>query len=108
MHSTKKNLLLALAVLTLAGPAQAQTDLPTDYLTPAFHASRRDALRKAMPDSSVAVVFAYPTRVFSEDVDYFYHQNPDMYYFTGYKEPHSMLLVFKEPQTDSAGNSFSE
>ncbi|MET0636516.1 MAG: aminopeptidase P N-terminal domain-containing protein [Chitinophagaceae bacterium] len=86
----------------------AQTDLPTDYLTPAFHASRREAFRKAMPDSSVAVVFAYPTRVFSADIDYFYHANPDMYYFTGYKEPHSMLLIFKEPLTDSAGNSFNE
>ncbi|RYY55662.1 MAG: M24 family metallopeptidase [Chitinophagaceae bacterium] len=99
---------LLLAGLLIAGPLMAQTDLPTDYLTPAFHASRRDALRQAMPDSSVTVVFAYPTRVFSQDVDYFYHQNPDLYYFTGYKEPHSVLLVFKEPQVDSAGNSFSE
>ncbi|RYY62827.1 MAG: M24 family metallopeptidase [Chitinophagaceae bacterium] len=107
MRLTKTSLLL-LAVCLVAGPLLAQTDLPTDYLTPAFHASRRDALRKAMPDSSVTVVFAYPTRVFSQDVDYFYHQNPDMYYFTGYKEPHSVLMVFKEPQVDSAGNSFTE
>ncbi|HYE54427.1 MAG TPA: aminopeptidase P family protein, partial [Chitinophagaceae bacterium] len=50
----------------------------------------------------------YPTRTFSNDVDYLYHQNPDLYYFSGYKEPHSMLLIFKDEQTDSAGKKFSE
>jgi Xaa-Pro aminopeptidase len=31
-----------------------------------------------------------------------------MYYFSGYKEPHSMLLIFKEEQTDSAGGKYTE
>src|SRR5450432_3618823 len=83
-------------------------DLPTDYLSAAFHAGRRAALREIMPPNSVMVVFAYPTRTFSNDVEYFYHPNPDMYYFSGYREPHSALLIFKEPQTDSAGNKYSE
>ncbi len=61
-----------------------------------------------MPDNSVMVVFAYPTRTFSNDVEYLYHQNPDMYYFSGYKEPHSLLLIFKEEQTDSLGNKYNE
>jgi Xaa-Pro aminopeptidase len=87
----------------------AQENLPTDYLTKEFHAGRREALRKIMPDNSVMVVFAYPTRNFSNDVDYFYHPNPDMYYFSGYREPHSLLLIFKEAQTDSAtGASWNE
>lgn len=82
--------------------------LPTDYLTKDFHAGRRDALRSVMPDNSVVVIFAYPTRTFSNDVEYIYHANPDMYYFSGYKEPHSLLLIFKETQTDSLGNKFNE
>ncbi len=82
--------------------------LPTDYLGKDFYAGRRAALRASMPDSSVAVIFAYPTRNFSNDVDYLYHPNPDMYYFSGYKEPHSLLLVFKEPQADSAGKTYTE
>lgn len=86
----------------------AQEDLPTDYLSKEFHAGRRDAMRKIMPANSVMVVFAYPTRNFSNDVDYFYHPNPDMYYFSGYREPHSLLLIFKEPQKDSAGNLYDE
>lgn len=104
-------MLLALIITTTvsAQPAPANDEsLPTDYLGSDFHAGRRDALRKIMPDNSVAVIFAYPTRTFSNDVEYLYHQNPDLYYFSGYKEPHSMLLIFKEEQKDSAGNSFNE
>ena len=93
----------------MAQPAPANDEsLPTDYLTRDFHTGRREALRKVMPDNSVAVIFAYPTRTFSNDVEYFYHPNPDMYYFSGYREPHSLLLIFKEEQTDSLGNRFKE
>lgn len=104
--------LLPVLALSLAVPAQPapahEESLPTDYLSSDFHAGRREALRKIMPDNSVVVVFAYPTRTYSNDVEYNYHPNPDMYYFSGYREPHSLLLIFKEDQTDSAGNTFNE
>ncbi len=116
MHSfyTKKisvflvSLSLSVACLAQPSPAPQDDDLPKDYLSKDFHAGRRDALRQTMPGNSVAVIFAYPTRNFSNDVDYFYHQNPDMYYFSGYKEPHSLLLIFKDEQTDSLGNKYNE
>ena len=54
------------------------------------------------------VVFASPTRTYSNDVEYVYHQNPDLYYFTGYKEPHAVLFMFKEAQRDSANNEYKE
>ena len=107
----KKNIyhiFLLLVVFSFSIILSAQDDLPTDYLSKEFHAGRRDALRKLMPDNSVFVVMAYPTRTFSNDVDYFYHQNPDMYYFSGYKEPHSMLLIFKEEQQAADGRSYRE
>jgi Xaa-Pro aminopeptidase len=85
-----------------------QEDLPQDYFTPAFHAGRRDSLRQIMPANSVFVVWAFPTRTFSNDVDYVFHQNPDLYYFTGYKEPHSLFLLFKEPQTAADGSTYKE
>ena len=94
--------------LSQPSPAFKEDNLPKDYLTKEFHAGRRDALREIMPDNSVMAVFAFPTRTYSNDVEYLYHQNPDLYYFTGYKEPHSLFLIFKTPQTDSAGNSFTE
>lgn len=85
-----------------------EEDLPKDYLSKEFHAGRRDALRELMPDNSVFVVLAFPTRTFSNDVEYFYHQNPDMYYFSGYKEPHSLLLIFKEKQKGLSGPDYNE
>ena len=86
----------------------AQKDLPTDYLSKEFHKSRREAARALLPENSVMVVFAAPTRTFSNDVEYVYHQNPDLYYFTGYKEPHAVLLLFKEAQTAADGSTFNE
>ena len=111
MRSIFKGLFCFLFILasfgTYAQPAP-EKDLPQDYLPKEFFAGRREALRALMPANSVVMVMAYPTRNFSNDVDYLYHQNPDMYYFSGYREPHSMLLIFKEEQQDSAGNRFRE
>jgi Xaa-Pro aminopeptidase len=84
-----------------------EDNLPKDYLTPAFHAERRQALRNLMPANSVAVIFSYPVEVFSRDVSYNYHPNPDLYYFSGYQEPNAMLLIFKEMQADG-DSSYNE
>jgi Xaa-Pro aminopeptidase len=104
------SLLLIAVSAVMAQPSPPSTDdnLPNDYLGKEFFAGRREALRNLMPANSVMVIFSYPTRNFSNDVDYFYHQNPDLYYFSGYKEPQSMLLIFKDEQTDSAGGKFRE
>src|SRR5215203_1882958 len=100
--------ILAVILLCLGECAFTQPDQPQDYLSPAFHKGRREAARALMPDSSIMVVFAAPVRTFSNDVDYLYHQNPDLYYFTGYKEPHAVLLVFKEPQAAPDGTTYNE
>src|SRR6187455_174534 len=108
MQKSLTSILSFFIVFSLTTTLDAQEDLPTDYLSKDFHAARRDALRNLMPDNSVFVVMAYPTRTFSNDVDYFYHQNPDMYYFSGYKEPQSMLLIFKDEQKGTAGPVYTE
>ena len=104
------SILILISILTFAQRATVSNDdnLPADYLTKEFHAGRRAALRELMPANSVIAFFAYPTRTFSNDVEYLYHQNPDLYYFSGYKEPHSLLLVFKDEQKDSLGNKYKE
>src|SRR5579859_3032516 len=102
-----KTLFLAALTCVVSIHSFSQTvseSLPTDYLTKEFHAGRRDALRKMMPDNSVAVIFAYPERVFSNDVNYVYHANPDLYYFSGYKETSAVLLIFKEMQHGQDGD----
>ncbi|MGZ3776528.1 MAG: aminopeptidase P N-terminal domain-containing protein, partial [Mucilaginibacter sp.] len=95
------------SLCSLQGFSQsAATDdgLPKDYLTKEFHAGRRDALRALMPANSVAVIFAYPERLFSNDNNYAYHPSPDLYYFSGYKETSGVLLIFKEMQHGADGD----
>ena len=108
MEKGLRRFFVSICIFTSSFCLLAQDNLPTDYLSKEFHAGRRDALRKIMPDNSVVVVMAYPTRTFSNDVDYLYHQNPDMYYFSGYKEPHSLLVIFKEEQKGNDGTSYKE
>src|SRR5436305_516608 len=57
-----------------------------------------------LPANSVAIIFAYPSRTFSQDVSYPYHPNPDLYYFSGYKEPNAVLIIFKENQPGTGSN----
>ncbi len=85
-------------MLLLTIGVTAQENLPSDLLTPAFHKGRREAFRALMPSGSVALIFAYPERTFSRDVDHPYHQNPDLYYLSGYKEPDALLILFKDMQ----------
>jgi Xaa-Pro aminopeptidase len=101
-----KRLLLLFILLIAITPIHSQENLPTDYLSKEFHKGRREAFRNLMPTNSVAVVFSYPERVFSKDVSYNFHQNPDMYYLTGYKEPDAVLLIFKEAQ--GTGETYNE
>ena len=74
------------------------SDIPQDYLSQEFHKNRREQLRKLLPKKSVAVFFASPVRNRANDVDFVYHQDPNFYYLTGYKEPHALLLLFKDEQ----------
>jgi Xaa-Pro aminopeptidase len=87
----------------------AQTpDLPNDFLSKDFHKSRRQKLRDKLPPNSVAIFFANPIRNRSNDVDYNYHQDPDLFYLTGYREPNAVLLIFKNQQTSSNGKTYDE
>ena len=67
-----------------------------DFLSAAFHKSRRDSLRKLLPDRSAIVFFSSPERNRSNDVYYEYHQNPNFYYLTGLREPNSMIIIYKD------------
>lgn len=99
-----KRLVFFAVVLCMCGNLYAQENLPSDYLPASFHKERRDALRKLMPDNSVVAIFAFPEQIFSNDVNYRYHQNPDLYYFSGYKETDAVLLIFKEQQQTDSGS----
>jgi Xaa-Pro aminopeptidase len=97
-----------LSFLCVEAIGQQNAALPEDFLSKEFHKERRSELRKELPPNSVAVFFANPVRNRSNDVDYVYHQDTDFYYLTGYREPHAVLLIFKESQTAANGEGYDE
>ncbi len=101
MH--KYSLLFYVLLLFNAFQLLGQAKVPSDESL-AFHQSRRDALREKLPPNSVAVVFSNPTRNRANDVDYVYHQDPNFFYLTGWREPQSVLLVYSSDQQDDKGN----
>ena len=103
-----KKYCIIICAMLIANLGVAQNDLPTDYLTSEFHKNRRDALREKMPENSVAVFFANAVRNRANDVDYVYHQDPNFYYLTGYKEPHAVLVIFSDWQSNEDGKQFNE
>ncbi len=110
IHNVRKAILtiilFCVSVITFAqDPAKFVYD--KDLPDRSFHAERRDALRKMLPENSVAVFFANPIRNRSNDVDFDYHQDPNFYYFTGFTEPNSMIFIFKD-QIDLKGEKTNE
>ena len=97
-----------LFVAFLATSFSLFSQIPTDFLSKDFHKGRRDALRAKMPVNSVAVLFANPLRNRANDVDYVFHQDPNFYYLTGYREPNGVLVLFSNNQTDENGVSYNE
>lgn len=97
-YSLLFNVLLLFNVFQLLGQAKVPSEESL-----AFHQSRRDALREKLPPNSVAVIFANPTRNRANDVDYVYHQDPNFFYLTGWREPQSVLLVYASVQQDEKG-----
>lgn len=95
-------------VLAMICTTIAQNGNPTDYLSAQFHKERREALRKKMPKNSVAVFFGNAVRNRANDVDFIYHQDPNFYYLTGYKEPNCVLVIFSDNQTNKDGKTYNE
>jgi Xaa-Pro aminopeptidase len=87
-----------LALTAAVAQPHAGSEKSSDTLDKEFHRQRREVLRQQLPPRSVAVIFASPVRNRANDVDYYYHPDPDLYYLTGYKEPNAVLLLFNNPQ----------
>ncbi|MFM7079508.1 MAG: aminopeptidase P N-terminal domain-containing protein, partial [Bacteroidota bacterium] len=87
--------ILFFLVLIITGfSASAQQNFyDTDLLPASFHESRRAELRKKLQPNSIAFVFANPVRNRTNDVDYQYIFDPDLYYLTGLMEPNAVLMV---------------
>ena len=60
---------------------------------------RRQALLAKMAPASAALIFAAPEVTRSADSEYPYRQNSDFWYFTGFNEPESVLVLIKSDET---------
>ncbi len=94
-----------LSVQSIYGQNPSRYPLEKELPGPEFHQSRRDLLREKLPENSCAVIFAYPQKSRSLDTDYSFHQNPDLYYLTGFREPNCMLVIYKEARSILGLNS---
>ena len=97
-----KNTLFLLLILLSTNYSYAQEYF--DDLGPEFHKKKRQEFRSLMPTNSVAFIFTSPIMKRSNDTDYMYHQDPNFYYLTGWREPHGVLVIFKDDQFDSEGS----
>ncbi len=80
----------ALIVLTSAITLPAQ-DTPGEV-----YQARRQKVIEALKPGSVAIFRAAPVVHRNGDVDYEYRQDSNFYYLTGFEEPESALLLFRE------------
>lgn len=102
-------ILFIILIFFLSASVFAQNpDLPEDFLSKDWHKERRQKLREKLPANSVAAFFANAVRNRSNDVDYVYHQDPNFFYLTGYKEPNAVLFIFKDKQTANNGTQYDE
>lgn len=102
MNMRFKNTLFLLLILSSTNYSYAQEYF--DDLGPEFHKKKRQEFRSLMPANSVAFIFTSPIMKRSNDTDYMYHQDPNFYYLTGWREPHGVLVIFKDDQFDSDGS----
>ena len=93
-----KNLLILFFLLYFLSSHAQKSKLSAKH-----YQNTRNSFRQKMPDNSVAVLFSAPIRNRANDVDYTYHQDPNFFYLTGWHQPHSVLMIYKDEQNDSKG-----
>ncbi|WP_028117756.1 Xaa-Pro aminopeptidase [Ferrimonas senticii] len=67
----------------------------------ALAASHRQQLLAQMPDNSVALVYGHSEVTRSNDTEYRFRQDSDLFYLTGFNEPDCVLLLRKGQSPES-------
>jgi len=98
-------LLTGLVALLKAAPADPVSDpIPRAPAAPKFteverHAElarRRAAVAAKMPDNSIMVLFSAEPRLYTNDVDFVYRQENNLYYLTALKQNGATLVISKK------------
>ena len=96
-----KNTLFLLLIFSSSSILSGQQYI--DDLGSEFHKKKRQEFRDKMPQNSIAFFFTSPIMKRSNDTDFMYHQDPNFYYLSGWREPHGVLVIFKDDQQDDNG-----
>lgn len=92
--------LIQIVLLSKASCAQDAIDFQyrydTDALPNTFHQQKRNAISDYLGTDECFVAFTNPIRNRSNDNDFQYHQDPNFYYLTGFKEPDAVLIIFNK------------
>src|SRR5687768_7981809 len=95
------------ALFSTALPGVMAVDPPVIPVTPpapkfsvaerhAELAKRRAAVAAKMEDKSVLVMFSAEPKLYTNDVDYVYRQENNLYYLTGLKQVGATLVITKD------------
>lgn len=96
-----------LLAITISPVATLAADPPAIHITPpapkfsveerhAELAKRRAAVAAKMDDKSVLVLFSAEPKLYTNDVDYVYRQENNLYYLTGLKQDGATLVITKD------------
>lgn len=92
-----KQFIHSLSLLLVALTAQAQDlkyiEYDTDLIPGQVYKARREKLMEKIDKEAVAIFYANPARNRNADLEYFYAQNSDFFYLTGFREPNSILVL---------------
>ena len=62
-------------------------------MSPREFSRRRRQMMRMIGKGSVAVLPAAPAKVRNRDVEYYYRQDSDFYFLTGFAEPEAVLVL---------------
>ncbi|MFN8062723.1 MAG: aminopeptidase P N-terminal domain-containing protein [Vicinamibacterales bacterium] len=86
----------ALVAGSLWAPAASADDLQADLQ------ARRDRLAQALGPETLAIFWSAPPKVYSQDVDYEYRQDSDLFYLTGLTQEETILVLMPGNRTRKA------
>src|SRR5438045_37321 len=98
-------LLLALVIIATPvfgadGPTSIIVTPPAPQFTDAERqaelARRRAAVAAKMEDNTVMVLFSAEPKLYTNDVDYVFRQENDLYYLTNLKQANATLVILKK------------
>lgn len=96
-------LVAAMPAATTAGPTTIRVTPPAPKFTDAERhaelAGRRAAVAAKMADKSMLILFSAEPKLYTNDVDYVYRQENNLYYLTALKQDGATLVVTKDGAT---------